>query len=91
MLGLGFALVGFVASIALVVTFLVAPPREPGWGSMIVALTMFFGVTFLILGVMSEYLSRIYRDSSGRPLYFIANDTAAPDVRRLRAVPEGGS
>jgi dolichol-phosphate mannosyltransferase len=91
MLGLGFALVGFVASVGLVVIFLIAPPREPGWGSMIVALTMFFGVTFLILGVMSEYLSRIYRESSGRPLYFIANDTAASDESRLRAVAEGGS
>src|SRR5215831_12121290 len=83
-LGVGFALIGFVASLTLLVTFLITPPQAPGWGSMIVVLTLFFGATFLILGIMSEYLSRIYQDSARRPLYFIANDTAAPDGRRVR-------
>jgi glycosyltransferase involved in cell wall biosynthesis len=90
-LGVGFALIGFVASLTLLVTFLITPPQAPGWGSMIVVLTLFFGATFLILGIMSEYLSRIYQDSARRPLYFIASDTAAPDERRVRRSPEQDS
>jgi hypothetical protein len=45
-LGVGFALVGFVASLTLLITFLITPPQAPGWGSMIVVLTLFFGATF---------------------------------------------
>lgn len=77
-LGLSFVVLGFLSSIALGITFLLAPPKEPGFATLVILLTCFFGMTFLVLGVMSEYLSRIYRDVVRRPLYFIASDTAAP-------------
>ena len=44
-----------------------------------IAVTLFSGVTFFILGVMTEYLSRIYFKSMRRPLYFIAADTRPQD------------
>lgn len=44
----------------------------PGWTGLMVALSAFFGLVFLMLGVMSEYLHRIYMEVTGRPLYFIA-------------------
>jgi dolichol-phosphate mannosyltransferase len=90
-LGVAFALVGIVASLTLLFAFLITPPRVPGWGSMIVVLTLFFGMTFFILGMISEYLSRIYRDSARRPLYFIANDTEASDRRLAGRSPEHDS
>jgi hypothetical protein len=37
-----------------------------------VTLFFFFGVVCLMLGVMSEYLHRIYIETTGRPLYFVS-------------------
>lgn len=43
----------------------------PGWSS-IAALTLFFnGVTFIMLGIIGEYVGRIYDEAKGRPLYII--------------------
>lgn len=44
----------------------------PGWTGLMVALCAFFGLAFLMLGMMSEYLHRIYLETTGRPLYFVA-------------------
>lgn len=43
----------------------------PGWTSMI-ALTLFFnGFMFIMLGIIGEYVGRIYDEAKGRPLYII--------------------
>jgi len=47
----------------------------PGWTGLMVTFTVFFGVNFLILGTMTEYLLRIYLESTARPPYLIAGDT----------------
>lgn len=44
----------------------------PGWTGLMVALCFFFGVVCLMLGMMSEYLHRIYLEVTRRPLYFVA-------------------
>jgi glycosyltransferase involved in cell wall biosynthesis len=81
--GLTCALVGFLASVVLLLSVMIAPPLVLGWSSIIIALTLFSGITFLMLGVISEYLFRIYLETTCRPLYFIARDTAeAADGRQ---------
>jgi hypothetical protein len=52
-----------------------------------IALSIFFGIAFMILGTICEYLLRIYVESTRRPLYFVAADTAdegATDLDRRR-------
>jgi len=41
----------------------------PGWTSLIVIVLLLFGVNFIFLGLLGEYLGRIYRESKGRPRY----------------------
>lgn len=42
-----------------------------GWASL-VAVTLFCnGITFLMLGIIGEYIGRIYDEAKGRPLYII--------------------
>lgn len=43
----------------------------PGWTSTIGALAVFQSIQLLVLGVMGEYLGRLYEQSKGRPLYLI--------------------
>ena len=47
-----------------------------GWTSITLLITGFFGLQFLILGVLGEYLRRIYLESLRRPHFLIAEDTA---------------
>jgi dolichol-phosphate mannosyltransferase len=48
----------------------------PGWTGLMTAMTLFFGILFMMLGVMAEYLHRIFLEVKGRPLYFVAARTA---------------
>ena len=50
----------------------------PGWTTLMVMLSAFFGLSFLMLGMMSEYLHRIYLETTGRPLYSFAPPPPPP-------------
>ena len=43
-----------------------------GWSSMLLVMLSLFGLQFLMLGLVGEYLFRIYTESVQRPLYFIS-------------------
>jgi dolichol-phosphate mannosyltransferase len=43
----------------------------PGWASIVVALGFLTGVQLTVLGVMGEYIARIYDEVKRRPLYLV--------------------
>ncbi|MFM8647517.1 MAG: glycosyltransferase, partial [Methylocystis sp.] len=43
----------------------------PGFPSLIVSITFFAGVQLISLGVIGEYIARIFNEVKGRPLYLI--------------------
>lgn len=47
----------------------------PGWTGIMVAITSLFGLLFMMVGVIAEYLQRIFIEATNRPLYFISRDT----------------
>lgn len=42
-----------------------------GWTSIVFLQCFFFGVTLLSIGIVGQYIARIYDESKGRPLYVI--------------------
>jgi dolichol-phosphate mannosyltransferase len=50
----------------------------PGWASIAVAVTFLSGVQLTVLGVMGEYIARIYDEVKDRPLY-IVRDWSVPE------------
>lgn len=51
-----------------------------GWSSLMAAVSLLGGVQLLVLGVLGEYLGRLYEQQKGRPLFMIrqvVNGTAA--------------
>jgi glycosyltransferase involved in cell wall biosynthesis len=66
----------------------------PGWASIAVALTFFSGVQLTVLGVMGEYIARIYEEVQRRPLYLVRDwcvaGEEAPDAATL-GVPDGAA
>ena len=70
-LGLFSVILSFILLIySLVVKFL-GGNVERGWTSLMVAITFFCGVQMLSLGVVGEYIARIYDEVKARPLYIV--------------------
>ena len=50
----------------------------PGWASMLLAISFFSGIQLLTLGILGEYVGRLYMESKQRPLYFLSQETGQP-------------
>ncbi|MCF8998636.1 glycosyltransferase family 2 protein [Acinetobacter nectaris] len=46
----------------------------PGWATLIVAISLLGGIQLLFLGIVGEYISRIYTETKSRPQYIIAQE-----------------
>ncbi|HHY81747.1 MAG TPA: glycosyltransferase family 2 protein [Clostridiales bacterium] len=44
---------------------------QSGWASIIAVNLVFNGITLIILGIIGEYVGRIYEEVKGRPLYIV--------------------
>jgi dolichol-phosphate mannosyltransferase len=56
----------------------------PGWASVVGVTTLLFGVQFILLGLIGEYLGRVYLTAKHRPPFLVVDATDAPDRSRLR-------
>lgn len=50
---------------------------QPGWTGVMATITICFGVLFMMLGVVAEYLHRIFVETKNRPLYFVSTVAGA--------------
>jgi len=46
----------------------------PGWASLLIAVVFYGGVQLLTIGVIGEYISRIYDETKNRPLYIVEDE-----------------
>lgn len=46
---------------------------QPGWASILAVSLFFNGITLLMLGIIGEYIGRIYDEVKERPLYIVKN------------------
>jgi dolichol-phosphate mannosyltransferase len=72
---LGFAVSFFAFLYILVVLALWALSiNVPGWTTLMVFVLLLGGVQLTVIGVLGEYLGRIYDEVKGRPLYLVAEE-----------------
>ena len=51
-----------------------------GWTSVTMIILAMFSMLFFILGVFGEYLGRLYFEAKKRPLFFVSNVVASPEL-----------
>lgn len=72
-LGLFASVLGFVLMLWALVAAFVSETTPPGWASTAVIVLFFGGVQLLMLGVLGEYLGRIFDEVKGRPHFVVAH------------------
>lgn len=71
-LGIMITLISFIFLFILVAKKIIDPSFSiPGWPSLITLVLFFGGIQLLSIGIVSIYISKIYREVKGRPLYII--------------------
>ena len=51
----------------------------PGWTSLTILVSFFGAVNLVGLGIIGEYIGRIYEESKNRPLYWLSGDTGSTE------------
>ncbi len=61
----------------------------PGWPTVVAGMMFLSGIQLLFIGVLGEYLARVYDEVKGRPPYIVA-EVSPPKVENLeqRALPQ---
>jgi hypothetical protein len=75
-IGIG-ALISFLALVYgayVIVDTVVYGNAVNGWPTLTVALMLFSGIQLLSIGILGEYIGRIFTEVKQRPLYIIAED-----------------
>lgn len=70
--------IGFLVALWAIVTKLLNIPSPRGWASTLAVVLFIGGVQLLMLGIIGEYLSRVYDEVRGRPLYIVGSRTGLP-------------
>jgi glycosyltransferase involved in cell wall biosynthesis len=68
--GFATALTAFLAGAFFIVKTLLFGDPVPGFPTLIVVVLMLGGIQLMVLGVIGEYLGRVFNETKGRPLYF---------------------
>lgn len=69
--GLLISIVSLLYALYLTIRTLVQGIDVPGYASIMVAVLMLGGVQLLTLGILGEYLGRVYEEVKGRPIYLV--------------------
>ena len=69
--GVFFAILGLIGAIAIILKKLIHPTSAVGWYSIMVAIFFFSGLIMLFLGLIGEYLGRMFQNMSNNPQYVV--------------------
>jgi len=83
-LGFGVSFISLVYVVYAIGLKLFTDELVPGWASVIVAILFVGGVQLITVGIIGEYVGRIYEEVKQRPLYFV-DETAG--IEHMRDQP----
>jgi hypothetical protein len=66
--------------------------KVPGFPTIVISVMFFSGVQLMVLGVIGEYLGRVYEEVKARPLYLVAEEIGVeppPPIGPRSTRPDG--
>ena len=54
--------------------------RQPGWATLSVSISLLGGIQLMGLGIIGEYVGRIFEEVKQRPLYFVREKPNILDI-----------
>lgn len=83
--GLILALIAFGYGLLVIIDKLFFHESVPGWPTVVASIMFFSGVQLLFIGILGEYLARVYDEAKGRPSYIIAEIVASkPELHSVK-------
>jgi glycosyltransferase involved in cell wall biosynthesis len=68
---MGYGIYIIINSLLIKMNLVVVPSFIPGWATLACGILFFMGIQFIFLGVIGEYVGRIFMEVKRRPLYII--------------------
>lgn len=78
----------FIAMVWVILSKLIYPQSSiPGWTSLLVVVLFLGGIQLISIGILGQYIGRIYRETKRRPLYIVSkkygfDNSPVPVLRR---------
>ena len=86
-LGLIISMMSFGYVVGFLLKTLIVGVDQPGFPTLIIAVMFLGGVQLISLGVLGEYLGRMYEEVKGRPLYLVAEQLGVDQPPHPPAAP----
>ena len=83
LLGFVFSFFGLLYLTYVVATRVFTDNAVAGWTSVVATVLVLGGVQLLCIGIIGQYLGRMYEEMKGRPLFLVAEDTARREANEL--------
>lgn len=83
-LGLLFGLVSFALTLDVVYTKMFTTDAVPGWATIAASVLMLGGLQLAVMGIIGEYVGRIFEEVKQRPLYWVSAELKS----NVEAVPK---
>ena len=78
-MGVVFSLIGFLFAVIIVVRKIILLDQiDAGWSSIVAIVLLLDGILMMMLGLVGEYVGRMYMTMNKSPQYVIRSTTAAP-------------
>jgi hypothetical protein len=79
-LGVGVSILSLAMGLWALSVKLFSQAAVPGWASIVIPLFLISGVQLLSLGVIGEYLAKVFLETKRRPLYFVDRLVQPPEL-----------
>jgi len=90
------SLIAFIYAMVVLIQTLIFGADLPGFPSLIISVMFFSGIQLISLGIIGEYLGRVYEEVKARPLYIVSetiglDDASSHDADRTSPPDDGGA
>jgi len=76
---IGYAI--YIGIVRVLIAFRIVGPENfiPGWATLVCSVMFLIGLQFIFVGILGEYVGRIFTQAKGRPLYIVQEELGFKD------------